>query len=66
MNKLNKKTIAYIVIAIILVIVIHYFITKEDYIESNSNLYITVTNDENNNTEDNSSNTKENIKENIV
>ena len=59
--KLNQKTTFYIFIITIIAIAIYYtFIKKEDYLESNYNLNILTSNEENSNTQDNSLDEKSN------
>lgn len=61
MNKINKKTIIYIFLIIILIIVIYnLFIKNEEYLDKNSNLNILNTYEENAKTQDNSSNKEDN------
>lgn len=53
--KLNKKTTFYIFIITIIAVAIYFnFIKKEDYLESNYNLNILSSNEENSNTQDKS------------
>lgn len=66
MDKLNKKTITYISIAIIVIIATYYFfIRKEDYVESNFNVNI-ATNENNTQVEENTLNLEKNTEEKIL